>query len=148
MRIGDVGAVSHIGDLLAFSLAVVIVLSLTYGIGMMENDPAGETVDWVHVLSSIRTWKGFDPDGDGILETCTTFSTEDIQSTSFPLEGRVLVTFRSETFLIGFHFVDGEFERSKGAPQHDSMVHGCTVLVEDGTILIPCLMEVSLQGGP
>ncbi|MGA1865856.1 MAG: hypothetical protein ACMUFK_00145 [Thermoplasmatota archaeon] len=148
MRIGDVGAVSCAGDLLAFSLAIVIVLSLIYGVGTMEGDgPEKDPVDWVFVLGSIRTWRGFDPDGDGILEMEAISSLDSFKSCPFPLSGEVTVAFRSVSFFLSFHFSQGFLDSSVGMAEHRSIVHGCTVLIDNGAVMFPCVMEVSIYGG-
>ncbi|MBN1540413.1 MAG: hypothetical protein JW939_09735 [Candidatus Thermoplasmatota archaeon] len=148
MRIGDVGAVSHAGDLLAFSLAVVIVLSLIYGVGTIGSDEPDEgPVDWVFVLGSIRTWKGFDPDGDGILEMEAISCLDSIKRCPFPLNGDVTVFFRSVSISLGFHFSQGSLDSSVEMAEHRSIVHGCTVLIDNDDVVIPCIMEVSIYGG-
>lgn len=148
MRIGDVGAVSPIGDLLAFSLAVVIVVSLVYSVGTNErNDTEKSEEDWTDILISVRGWIGFDPDQDGFLELRPPSDLVPESEVEFPVPGIVTVTFNMCDMEYGYRFIDRSLDLDTPEPAHLSIVHGCSVIVETPDGVFPSLMEISVSAG-
>jgi len=148
MRIGDVGAVSPVGDLLAFSLAIVIVVSLVYSVetlGSKDNDEDGE--EWIYILMTVRGWVGFDPDGDGCMELRPISELGRDSTLEFPISGRVTVTFTMGNTDCNYRFIDGSLDTAIRDPVHISLVHGCSVIVETAEEVVPALMEISFSAG-
>jgi hypothetical protein len=127
MRIGDVGAVSPAGDLLAFSLAVVIIGMLLMKIGAVEvyqdDSQNGPTVPEVKVLLQ---WNGFDPDGDGVLDPFTNLDGPELPHV--PVDGSLVVRMVFGEEEVEHLFVDGEYGGRVFNSTPISMVVGTTSL--------------------
>lgn len=148
MRIGDVGTVSHVGDLLAFSLAVILVLSLIFQVGEKaeEAEQAGND-EWVSLIISLRSWEGFDQDNDGIIDLDGIHERLSAIQEPFPTENEVHVSFLFEGDGLELHFLNGTLASNRSCPMENALTHGCSVLVEQRDSIIPCLMEISIAGG-
>jgi hypothetical protein len=148
MRIGDVGTVSHIGDLLAFSLAVMLVMSLIYQVEVRNTDENDtDRVDWQNILISIKGWAGFDPNDDGVLELDGIIERIIGMEIPFPLNQKVIVSFIFQENKVQLNFVDGSMQSSPIVPSEEIFVHGCSVLVRSDGPIFPCLMKIAIIGG-
>jgi hypothetical protein len=148
MRVGDVGSVSQVGDLLAFSLALVLVMSMIYQIETVQCEDGGmEEFDWPSSIVSIRNWKGFDPDQDGIVDLTGIQERVKTSPNSFPIKDRTLVTFILEQNSFNLSFIDGHLMAGEMDLAIDSLIHGFPVVAEFEGNVSPCLMEVSIFGG-
>ncbi len=148
MRIGDVGTVSHIGDLLAFSLAVMLVMSLIYQVEVRNTDENdADRLDWQNILISIKGWVGFDPNEDGILELDGITERVVVIEDPFPISQKVIVSFIFQENEIQLNFVDGSIRSIPIVPSLDMFVHGCSVLVRSDGPIFPCLMKIAIIGG-
>jgi hypothetical protein len=108
MRIGDVGAVSPAGDLLAFSLAVVIIAALVVKVGSAGDDKddilGGPTISEVR---SLHGWPGFDPDGDGTLDPYA--KTGDLDPGSVLIDNFVVVRMEFSDDVVEHLFQKGSY---------------------------------------
>ncbi|MGA1848257.1 MAG: hypothetical protein ACMUHB_02855 [Thermoplasmatota archaeon] len=129
MRIGDVGAVSPAGDLLAFSLAVVMIVALVAKVGTIEEDREGSSNGLTILeVNELHDWGGFDPDGDGVLDPYPGTDTSDTQGVH--VVGSVVARMVFGDDVVEHLFVDGRY----GGRVHDSKpisrVVGITSLFE------------------
>lgn len=148
MRIGDVGSVSHVGDLLAFSLAIVLVLNLIYQVEITGNDDQDvETSNWTLNMIMIKTWPVFDPNGDGVIDLDMIHKRLNATVEPFPIEGDLIVTFLMDEFTLEIAFEDGFFKPEPFLSLDNVIVHGSSILVEISGRVQPCLMELSIIGG-
>ncbi|MGA1872249.1 MAG: hypothetical protein ACMUHY_01130 [Thermoplasmatota archaeon] len=148
MRIGDVGTVSPVGDLLAFSLSVLIVFSIIYGVRTSGADEEiSNATDWVSTMVIIKEWEGFDPDHDGLIEPWNLDSGMGGDLPVFPFEEETMVTFRSDQRISHYHFVEGSIQPSTDDLLETSIVHGCPVLLDIDQVIRPGTMEISIFPG-
>jgi hypothetical protein len=148
MRIGDVGAVSQVGDLLAFSLAVVLVLTLIYQVEVRareDDDPEG--TDWLQTAMAIRTWEVLDPDGDGVVDLDGITERIANAETPFPVENEVRINFILVNGSLELGFSNGEAIAEGITHEGDVIVHGFSVLVRTEGSVLPCLMNIMIFGG-
>lgn len=148
MRIGDVGAVSHVGDLLAFSLAVVIVASLIYQVELgIWDEGSTDRTDWQIQVILIRDWEGFDPDGDGVIDLDNVQDRIAALDDSFPVPDEMVITFEMGNRTIDMAFSKGKILSGTIAPFDNALVHGCSVLVEFEGRIWPSIMNIMISGG-
>jgi hypothetical protein len=134
MRIGDVGAVSPAGDLLAFSLAVVIVAALVVNIGLVEDDGDGLLCcPGFTEIMALQKWSGFDPDGDGVLDPYPNFHGQELQHV--PVMGSIVARMVFGDESVEHLFADGEYVGRVSSSIPVSRVAGTTSLFEsDGLV--------------
>ncbi len=131
MRIGDVGAVSPAGDLLAFSLAVVIIAALVVKVGVMEEDREGYSKGpTILELTRLHDWSGFDPDSDGVLDPYPRIDASGMQNV--PVLGSVVARMVFGDDEVEHLFVDGRYGGRVHNSTPVSRVVGLTSLFESG----------------
>jgi hypothetical protein len=147
MRIGDVGAVSHIGDLLAFSLSVVLVMSLIYQVEFSNKGyEAREEDDWISVIISIRSWTGFDPDQDGMVDLDGIHDRLSKFQDPFPFQFEVFVSFFVVECSFNMTFNEGSLISDGSDPSNNGLIHSCSILANYENSILPCLIRISILG--
>ena len=127
MRIGERGSLSPAGDLMAFGLTVVIVVSLySLMVGSISDEGKGSELD-PSVLGAIQDWSALDRDGDGVLEAQSVLDMRSGTSADpFPMEGTYLVTINwsgsDHRIIVHDRNVRTDIEALSAGPSHSVMV--------------------------
>lgn len=139
MRIGDVGSVSPAGDLLAFGLAVLIVVGLGSGLYDARDPRPEDAVISGRELDSIRSWVGFDPDGDGDVDALSVISLVErgVSGEPLPCRGDLIVGVEWGTVEHHLLFRDGIMEAVEGDAAGSGVRHSLTVVVDLGSGTTP-----------
>ena len=141
MRAGGRGSISPAGDLIAFGIALAIVVGLSGILPLMFPEPESDGGIDPEAISAFLSWSGWDRDGDGILEE----SSLDDQSNNermIPLDGGYWVTLSFGDRDLIFLFEDGRISTDALAPDV-SLTHSVSILVRIGNDLVPGTMTIS-----
>jgi hypothetical protein len=142
MRIGDVGSVSLSGDLLAFSLAVSIVLMLGLKAAEISSfEEEKENGVPLNEVDLLLEWEGFDPDKDGLIEPYGPGSLEDNRKKMIPVKGNIGVSIEWNDTKIIHEFEEGFYIGTKENWGPDSQLHGFSVLIETRNGTFPGIMN-------
>jgi hypothetical protein len=68
MRAGERGSISPAGDLIAFGVALAIVVGLSGILPLMFPEKNSRDRIEPEAISAFLSWSGWDRDGDGIIE--------------------------------------------------------------------------------
>jgi len=129
MRIGDVGAVSPAGDLLAFSLAVILVAALVVKVGSTgDEDRAVFDGPTEAEVRAFHLFTGFDMNDDGVLEFQT--GSNGPFTDRVPVEGTVVARMECQGSSIDHLFIEGEYAGVVPGATPVSRVVGITSLFE------------------
>ena len=130
MRIGDVGTVSPSGDLLAFSMAVILVVSLSIRL-LDGNDGERQYRDFgPGEIELVLSWGGIDPDEDGKIEFGNGQMEMDLGRGPFPIQGRIGLVVSNGEGSAESLFNDGKLVHPENDRRISSPVRGVPVMVE------------------
>ena len=144
MRVGNEGSVSPVSDLLAFGLSICIVLGLGSALaGELRGDESQGSSLTGEELEIIRDWRGWEDDGDLILEMDRLISigSGDRPRAVLGLEGDVLVKITWEIGNLSVWFRDGRFLGTDPIPNGSMILHGLTVLIQTDDGPVPGYLE-------
>jgi hypothetical protein len=139
MRAGERGSISPTGDLIAFSIAIAIVLSLTWALRSMAPEEAGSDRLTPGTISFFLSWPVWDMDGDGVLEESSIEGTG--ANLTVPLDGSYLVNI--EFSGKGYDFL---FEHGRTMDMREvriGITHSTAVLVASNGRTVPGSMSIS-----
>jgi hypothetical protein len=140
MRAGERGSISPAGDLIAFGIALAIVVGLSGILPLMFSE--NESDDGVDpgAISAFLAWSGWDRDGDGILELQ---NIEELPSyATIALDGSYWVSVSVGERTFGFFFRDGKVSSDAPAPDL-GITHSASILIRSGDRTILGLMAIS-----
>ncbi len=133
MRVEDVGSLSPAGDLLAFSLAIILTFGLISTLSSSIHKEEGP-FPFEQILRSVMDWEFLDPDNDGLLElpSNTTFK----ESSRFIRSDiSFLVRIRTEGSDLSFSVIEGSPQTINEGFRVVSVTHSASVLIElDGVV--------------
>jgi hypothetical protein len=141
MKAGERGSISPAGDLIAFGVALAIVVGLSGILPLMFPDPSNDDGIEPEAISAFLSWSGWDRDGDGILEESSLEGLSDSPLT-IPLDGSYRVTLSFGDRDLIFLFEDGRISTSSPAPDV-SLTHSVSILVRVGDGIVPGTMTIS-----
>jgi hypothetical protein len=151
MRVEFEGSLSPAADLLAFAFALGVTAALSLSLGQIveEHPEESDPISWED-LEGLRSWPGFDPDGDGLLQNV---KVSDLDLHKSPpvigLEGKVVVELSSDLINASYIFEEGCFKGPSGPIAPASPVHGIAVITEEGGRTAPGELRAFLWGaGP
>lgn len=147
MRSGDAGSISPAGDLFAFGICIVIVLSLSSMVPLLAGDGPGDEGLPPRTLSAILAWRGWDRNGDGVLESesLREIFRSDGFGAPFDDDLVVVISYAQERFEFQFH--EGDCRPCEGQ-EGFGIRHSLRVLVEEKGEYHPGTMTVGRGGGP
>ena len=97
-------------------------------------------------MLTIRSWVGFDPDGDSVLDLDGIRDRITNTTEPFPTDNDVHVSFLFEGYCLDLAFSNGSLISDHNDPLDSLMIHGISVLVIFEGSLLPCLMQISIGG--
>ena len=144
MRVGNEGSVSPVSDLLAFGLSICIVLGLGSALAgeLIGDERRGASLTGEE-LEIIRDWRGWEENGDSILEEPRLISIRsgDRPSAVLGLEGDIYVSITWENGNLSGQFQDGRFLGTDQIPREAMILHGLTVLIQTDEGPVPGYLE-------
>ena len=149
MRVGDDASISPAGDMMAFAIAVGLVLAgLSVIRSELDRKDSNIYGPKASEIEAAVSWRGYDRDRNGLIEyeSIMGITNGSIESPVLPVDGYVNITIESPTFSHSIHFVngypiDGDCEILTG----DVIRHSLLVSVETENRLVPCVMIVSFK---
>ncbi|MFW3146992.1 MAG: hypothetical protein ACMUIE_09295 [Thermoplasmatota archaeon] len=147
MRIGDVGTVSPSGDLLAFSIAVVMVVSLS--IHLLDRNGGEHQFADIDPkdIELVLAWRGLDPDENGAIEVSDGEIGLDPNKGPFPLPGKIGLAVRGREGGAESYFIDGDATSPGSVLKIGSPIRSVAILVEEKGRISPGTLSIFIWEG-
>lgn len=146
MRIGQQAYTSPAGDIVAFALALGMVIAAASALNIVDYGSNGVGEVDHSILSIISLWRGWDRDGDGKPELSSMMGI--MNGTSQPpgisIDDPYIVVIESDVvewspIFSGGRLLDGEYRVVK----ESSVSRSLMILIEDGSTTHPARMSVA-----
>ena len=150
MRIGQEAYTSPAGDLMAFALAVGIVLAAVSAMDLEDTGSDNSLEITSSDLATISNWKGWDKDRDGMLELSSILEIKNNVSDppNLAIDKSVIVRIESQRITSELLFNRGHLVgRDHFGNVTQGITRSITVLVEDGSNTFAALLMVTPYSG-
>jgi len=150
MRIGQEAYTSPAGDLMAFALAVGIVLAAVSAMDLEDTGSDNSMDITCSDLATISNWKGWDKDRDGMLELSSILEIKNNVSDlpNLAIDKSVIVRIESQRITSELLFNRGHLVgRDHFGNVTQGITRSITVLVEDGSNTFAALLMVTPYSG-
>lgn len=141
MRIGDVGSISPSGELVAFALAVSVVLALSIYLTSLQEGEEPPVIS-AEEIRTISLWKGLDPDQDGLIMVKDGELVTDLEKWPFPLSGRIGLVLSHNDLEMTWFCDEGVIIKNVEDFRISSEVHGLSILIKTEDATIPGVLSL------
>ena len=146
MRVEDVGSLSPAGDLLAFSLALILTFGLISTLSSSIHKEEG-SFPFEQTFRSILDWEFLDDDGDGLLELPSN-STYEESSKFIRSDLSFIVRMRTDGSDLSFSVIEGIPQTLNEDLRVVSVTHSISVLIEVDQIVQAGSLSICELEGP